>query len=103
VVEERPSNRPELHARTPARRPLGFVSAAMGGLGFGMPAAVGIRMALPDRPVVAIIGDGSSLAADQALWSAVRYRAGVLFVVLSNGGYAIMDELSARAAWRGSP
>jgi benzoylformate decarboxylase len=96
LVEECPSNRFELHARIPARQPLGFVSAAMGGLGFAMPAAVGIRMVAPDRPVVAVVGDGSSLYANQALWSAARYRAGVLFVVLSNGGYAIMDELAAR-------
>jgi benzoylformate decarboxylase len=94
LVEEAPSNRPELHDRIPARQPLGFLSAAMGGLGFGMPAAVGVRMALPERPVVAVIGDGSSLYAIQSLWSAAHYRVGVLFVVLSNGGYAVMDRLA---------
>jgi benzoylformate decarboxylase len=96
LVEETPSSRSELNSRIPARHPLGFVSAAMGGLGFAMPAAVGIRMALPGRPVVAVVGDGSSLYAIQALWSAQRYEAGVLFVVLRNGGYAIMDRLARR-------
>jgi benzoylformate decarboxylase len=43
---------------------------------------------------VAFVGDGSSLYAIQALWSASRYEAGALFVVLSNGGYAIMDRLA---------
>lgn len=43
-----------------------------------MPGAVGVRMALPDRPVVVIVGDGSSLYAIQALWSAAEYDAGVL-------------------------
>jgi benzoylformate decarboxylase len=66
----------------------------MGGLGFAMPAATGLRMALPERPVVAIVGDGSSLYAIQSLWSAAQYRAGALFVVMSNGGYAIMDRLA---------
>jgi benzoylformate decarboxylase len=94
VVEEAPSNRPELLARLPARRPLGFLSAATGALGFGLPAAIGVRMALPDRPVVAVVGDGSSLFAVQALWSAARYRVGALFVVLANGGYAVMDRLA---------
>jgi benzoylformate decarboxylase len=94
VVEETPSSRPELHARIAARNPLGFVSAAMGGLGFALPAATGLRLAAPDRPVVAVVGDGSSLYSIQALWSAVEYRAGVLFVVLSNGGYAVMDRLA---------
>lgn len=97
VVEETPSSRSELHARIPAREPLGFLSAAMGGLGFGLPAAIGVRMALPGRPVVAVVGDGSSLYAIQSLWSAAHYRAGVLFVILANGGYAIMDRLAEQA------
>jgi benzoylformate decarboxylase len=96
VLEETPSSRPELHARLPARAPLGFLSAAMGGLGFAVPAAVGLRLARPDRPVVAVVGDGSSLYAVQALWSAARYRAGALVVVLANGRYAIMDRLAER-------
>ena len=94
LVEETPSNRPELHSRIPARNPLGFVSAAMGGLGFALPGATGLRMALPDRPVVAVVGDGSSLYTIQALWSAAYYRVGVLFIVLNNGGYAVMDRLA---------
>ena len=73
---------------------MGFVSAAMGGLGFGLPAAVGIKMGAPGRPVIAVVGDGSAIYGIQALWSAARYRAGVLFVVLSNGRYAVMDRLA---------
>jgi benzoylformate decarboxylase len=94
VVEESPSSRPDLHALIPARAPLGFLSAAMGGLGFAIPAAAGVRLAAPERPVVALVGDGSSLYGIQALWSAARYGCGVLFVVLANGGYAIMDRLA---------
>jgi benzoylformate decarboxylase len=94
VLEETPSSRPDLHRLLPARRPLGFLSAAMGGLGFALPAAIGVRMARPDRPVVAVVGDGSSLYGIQALWSAAHYGAGVLFVVLANGRYAVMDRLA---------
>jgi benzoylformate decarboxylase len=105
VFEESPSNRPELLVRLPAREPLGSLSPAMGGLGFALPAATGVRMACPDRPVVAFVGDGSSLYSIQALWSAARYRAGALFVILSNGGYAIMDRLAEQqggtAPWPG--
>ena len=68
----------------------------MGGLGFGLPGAAGLRMALPDRPVVAVVGDGSAMFGIQALWSAARYRAGALFVVLANDGYAVMDRLAER-------
>ena len=96
LIEETPSNRPELHARVPARSPLGFLSAAMGGLGFALPAATGVKMAEPGRPVVAVVGDGSSLYGIQALWSAAQYRVGVLFVILANGGYAVMDRLAER-------
>lgn len=103
LVEESPSTRMQLQDMIPARQSLGFLSAAMGGLGFAMPAAIGLKMARPERPVVAVVGDGSSLYAIQALWSAQRYRAGVLFVVLSNGGYAIMDRLAddfgGKAPW----
>jgi benzoylformate decarboxylase len=96
LVEETPSSRPDLHALVPARRPLGFLSAAMGALGFALPAAIGVRMAAPERPVVAVVGDGSSLYQIQALWTAVHYRVGVLFIVLANGRYAIMDRLADR-------
>jgi benzoylformate decarboxylase len=94
VVEETPSSRPDLHRLLPARAPLGFLSAAMGGLGFALPAAIGVRMACSRRPVVAVVGDGSSLYGIQALWSAAHYGCGVLFVVLANGRYAIMDRLA---------
>jgi thiamine pyrophosphate-dependent acetolactate synthase large subunit-like protein len=101
LVEEAPSNRPELHDRIPACAPLGFVSAAMGGLGFGLPAAIGLRMALPERPVVAVLGDGSSMYGIQGLWSAAHYGVGALFVVLNNGGYAVLDQLAERYGGRG--
>jgi benzoylformate decarboxylase len=75
----------------------------MGGLGFALPAAIGVRMASPQRPVVAVVGDGSSLYGIQSLWSAAHYGVGVLFVVLANGRYAIMDRLAeqqgGRAPW----
>ncbi len=94
LVEETPSSRPDLHALVPARRPLGFLSAAMGGLGFALPAAIGVRLGDGRRPVVAVVGDGSSLYQVQALWTAAHYGVGVLFVVLANGRYAIMDRLA---------
>jgi benzoylformate decarboxylase len=94
VVEETPSSKPDLHALLPARAPMGFLSAAMGGLGFALPAATGLRMACPDRPVVAVVGDGASLYSIQALWSAAHYGIGALFVVLANGRYAVMDRLA---------
>jgi benzoylformate decarboxylase len=96
VLEEAPVDRPEIHARLPAREPLGYLSAAQGGLGFALPAAVGLRMAQPERPVVAVVGDGAALYGVHGLWSAVHYRAGPLCVILSNGGYVVMDRLAEK-------
>ncbi len=107
LLEEAPSAKPELHQRIPARAPLGFVSCANGGLGFGLSGAIGLRMALPDRPVVGVIGDGSALFAIQALWSAARYEVGVLLIVMANGGYGVMDaqarDRGGTGAWPAFP
>ena len=97
LIEECPSTRRLLLDLVPARRPFGFVTPAMGGLGFALPAAAGIKLGQPDRPVVAVVGDGASLYTVQALWSAQKYHAGVLYVVMSNGGYAVMDRLATAA------
>jgi benzoylformate decarboxylase len=101
VLEESPSNRPELQTRLHARQPMGFVSAAMGGLGFGLPAAAGLRLGLPDRPVVAVLGDGASLYAIQGAWTAAREGIGVLWVIMANGRYAVMDRLAEMEGARG--
>ncbi|WP_035781643.1 thiamine pyrophosphate-dependent enzyme, partial [Arthrobacter sp. H14] len=107
LVEESPSSRPALQALVPARRPLGFLSAAMGGLGFAMPASIGLKMALPERPVVAVVGDGSSMYSIQSLWTAAQSGVGVVFLVLANGGYAVMDRLAeqrdSKPAWPSFP
>ena len=94
MIEETPSSQPELYQRIPIREPLEFVGTPNGGLGFGISGAIGLRMGLPDRPVVALLGDRSSIYAIQALWSAAHYGVGVLLIVLANGGYAIMDKLA---------
>lgn len=58
-----------------------------GGLGWAIGAAIGVKLARPERPVVAVVGDGSALYSVQGLWTAARERAGVVFVVLNNRQY----------------
>ena len=103
VVEESPSSRPDLLERIPARAPLALVSPANGALGFGLPGAIGLRMALPGRGVVAVLGDGSATYVIQGVWSAARYGVGVVWIVMRNGGYEAMDfqarERGSRAPW----
>ena len=68
------------------------LSAAGGGLGFGLPAAVGAQLAAPDRPVVALMGDGSMHYAITALWTATHYRIPVTIVVASNAEYGVLKQ-----------
>jgi benzoylformate decarboxylase len=103
LVEESPSTRPEMLRRIAVRSPLGFVAVANGALGFGLSSAIGLRLALPERPVVALLGDGSTMYTVQALWTAASYGVGVVVIVIANGRYAVMDELAqvhgAPGAW----
>jgi benzoylformate decarboxylase len=91
-VEEAPTARPWMQQYLPMTRPGTFFTMASGGLGFGMPAAVGIALAQRDRRVIALIGDGSSMYSIQSLWSAAQLGLDVTFVVLNNGGYAAMKR-----------
>src|SRR5581483_574883 len=71
----------------PTRRYM-FMRSAI--LGWGMPAAVGVSLGLDREPVVALVGDGSSLYSPQALWTAARERLPVTFVVMNNRQYGIL-------------
>jgi benzoylformate decarboxylase len=96
IVEETPSSRMLLHKHIRIKWPGGFYSAASGGLGFGTSAAIGLRLASPDRPVVCVVGEGSMMYALQALWSAARYQAAVVFTVINNQQYKILRLIAER-------
>jgi benzoylformate decarboxylase len=103
LVEESPSNRPQLRARVHIRRPASFYASASGGLGFAMGAAVGIKLADPARPVVCLVGDGSALYVPQALWSAVQLGTAVAFIVVDNGRYGILESVASFGGIGGLP
>jgi benzoylformate decarboxylase len=69
-----------------------FFGMRGGGIGWGIPAAIGIKMAHPHRPVVALVGDGSAMYTIQALWSAAHYRIPVTFVIFNNSSYRILKQ-----------
>ena len=69
-----------------------FFGMRGGGIGWGLPAAVGIKLALPDRPVLALIGDGSAMFNCQALWTAAHERLAIVFLILNNGAYRILKQ-----------
>jgi benzoylformate decarboxylase len=72
--------------------PKSYFGIRGGGIGWGLPAALGVKVALGDRPVVALIGDGSALYAIQGLWTAAHYGLTVVFVICNNGGYRILKQ-----------
>ncbi|WNL39049.1 benzoylformate decarboxylase [Halomonas sp. PAMB 3232] len=76
--------------RVEMRHPGSYFFPAAGGLGFGLPAAVGVQLARPERQVIALVGDGSANYAITALWSAAQYRVPVIFIILKNGTYGAL-------------
>jgi benzoylformate decarboxylase len=96
VVDEAPSNRAVIHARRPVRRPGSAYFTTSGGLGFGLPAAVGVAMADRSRPVLAAIGDGSMQYSIQVLATAAALGVPVTVLVLENREYAILKWFAAR-------
>jgi benzoylformate decarboxylase len=83
--------------------PNSYFFPAAGGLGFGLPAAVGIQLALPERRVVAVIGDGSANYGITALWSAAQYQIPVIFIILKNGTYGALRGFASLLGAEDSP
>uniref|UniRef100_Q07IK5 Thiamine pyrophosphate enzyme domain protein TPP-binding protein n=1 Tax=Rhodopseudomonas palustris (strain BisA53) TaxID=316055 RepID=Q07IK5_RHOP5 len=94
LVEEAPSHRPAMQRCLPMRGQDSFYTMASGGLGFALPAAVGLALGQPGRRVVCLIGDGSAMYSIQALWTAAQRRLPLTVVVINNGGYGAMRSFS---------
>ena len=103
VVLESPSATPALRNQLRLGRPGSYYFSAGGGLGFGMPAAIGVQLACPDRPVVCVIGEGSAQYAVQSFWTAAAYRVPVTFLVLRNEEYAILKFFTLLEEIPGAP
>ena len=102
VVEEALTSAMSLPAFLHLRDRRCYYGLSSGGLGFGMPGAVGISLAQPGRPVAAVIGDGSAMYGIQALWTAAHLKLPVTFVITNNRSYRILKErlISMRATDR---
>ena len=82
--------------RIQMRHPGSYYFPASGGLGFGMPAAVGVQLAEPGRRVIAFIGDGSANYGITALWTAAQHAIPVVFIILNNGTYGALRGFAAK-------
>ena len=74
------------------RHPRSFFGNASGGIGWGIGAAIGVALGMRDRPVVATIGDGSSMYSIQALWTAANLKLPLTYVIANNRSYRILKE-----------
>ncbi len=90
LVNESTSNTAQFWTQVDLRAPRSLLFPAAGGLGFGLPAAVGMALADPERPVVAVLGDGAAQYGITGLWTAAQHRLPVTFLVLRNGGYGAL-------------
>jgi benzoylformate decarboxylase len=94
LVEEAPSHRPAMQKFMPMRGQDSFCTMASGGLGFGLPAAVGTALGRPGIRTVCLIGDGSAMYSIQALWTAAQRKLPLTVVVINNSGYGAMRSFS---------
>ena len=92
VIEEILSSAPGIRMLINSNDEQSFFGLRGGGIGWGLPAAIGAKVALPDRPVVALIGDGSAMYTVQALWTAAHYRLPVIWVIFNNTSYRILKQ-----------
>jgi benzoylformate decarboxylase len=94
IVEEAPSMRPVMQAYLPITRSEGFYTMDSGGLGYGMPASVGVALGKPGTRVIGVIGDGSSMYSIQALWSAAQLKLPITYLILNNRRYAALQDFA---------
>lgn len=103
IVEEAPVHRPAIQAHLPIPAYGAFHTMASGGLGYSLPAAVGVALADPSRRVICIIGDGSMMYSFQALWTAVQHKLPLTVIVLNNQGYGALRSFGQVLQIRGAP
>jgi benzoylformate decarboxylase len=73
-------------------RPRCFFCGAGGALGFALPAAVGASLAFGNRPVIALVGDGSANYSITGLWTAAQQKVPCTFVIVRNGVYEALKD-----------
>jgi benzoylformate decarboxylase len=92
LVDEALTSSRQALALRPYRDRYDFHALASGGIGWGLPASVGVSLANPDRPVVCFSGDGSAMYSIQALWTAAHHKLPLTVVIANNGGYRIIKQ-----------
>ena len=92
VVNESLTSGRLLNSLLAYRDRFGYHGLASGGIGWSVPASVGISLAQKDRPVVCVVGDGSAMYSIQALWTAAHHKLPITYIICNNGGYRIIKQ-----------
>lgn len=92
VVDEGLTSTTSLLKMLPFTDPNGYFGLASGGIGFAMAGAVGIQLAQPSRPTVAVVGDGSAMYSIQSLWTAANLDIPLTYVICNNASYHIIKQ-----------
>jgi len=92
VIDETISSGAGIRSLIRSDDPQSFYGLRGGGIGWGLPAALGVKLALPQRPVLALVGDGSAMYTCQALWTAAHERIAAVFVIHNNSSYRILKQ-----------
>ncbi|MCE2457088.1 MAG: thiamine pyrophosphate-binding protein [Dehalococcoidia bacterium] len=90
IADDSVTTRDSIHAAIAFDTPGTVFGERGGALGWGMGGTLGLKLANPDRPVVGIIGDGSSMMTVQALWTAATYNIPVVYIICNNRAYRIL-------------
>lgn len=99
IFDEALTNSPALTRYIPPKKTGQFFQTRGGSLGVGIPGAIGVKLARPDKTVIGFTGDGGAMYTIQALWSAVRHDVDAKFVVCNNASYKLL-QLNIQAYWQ---
>ncbi|HEV7431650.1 MAG TPA: benzoylformate decarboxylase, partial [Steroidobacteraceae bacterium] len=103
IVEEAPSARGAMQEYLPMDERDTFYTCASGGLGHGLPAAIGVALGRPGRKVIALLGDGSAMYSIQGLWTAAELGVPVVFIIINNHSYYGLVEFARHFKLAGLP
>ena len=99
IFDEALTCSPELTRYIPPTKPGHFFQTRGGSLGVGIPGALGLKLAYPDKTVVGFTGDGGSMYTIQALWTAAHHNIGAKFVICNNQSYMLL-KLNILQYWK---
>jgi thiamine pyrophosphate-dependent acetolactate synthase large subunit-like protein len=92
VFDEALTTSPDVTRYLPPTKPGHYFQTRGGSLGVGVPGAIGLKLAYPDKKVVGFSGDGGAMYTIQALWTAAHHNVDALFVICNNRSYRILKH-----------